>query len=216
VLTRAAAPSGSKLRLVNLSSFNDGLPNQPELAVNELVIFDRLAQTAGMSGTVTTEQTTNLPGSLPARASSGVGVFAFLRTWSAIGTTGTTFTCRVLGADDVEYTSPANEIPGSRGNAGPMIPIPWPAGVTGIKEVRGVALAGSTGTAGNLGIVYLKPLIRVILSNNYFVTNDFCWNALSPFPHIHDNACVGWGGFVRAANRPFLVNARLAFNYVSD
>lgn len=221
LLARGSSASGKKLRLLHLMQCSDGLLSETltenQAAASQImVVFDRLAQTAGLSGIVTGEQTTNLPGTLPARASNGVGVCAFLRYWTTIGASGTTFTCRVLGADNVEYTTPVQEIVANRNGAGILVPILWPAGVTGIKEVRGVNLVGSTGTAGNIGIVYAKPLIQFPLSRQADLTEDFCWTGMNPFPVIDDAACIGWAPFIRAANRPFLVNACLRFNYVSN
>jgi hypothetical protein len=217
LLVRSASPSGKKLKLIHVSHTTDtdtyAAVTTP--ASSCLLLFDRLAQTAGLSGTVTGEQTTNLPGTLPARASDGAGVCAFLRVWTSLGTTGTTFTCRVLGDDNVEYTTPVMEIQAGRVNANVLVPIPFPAGVSGIKEVRGVNLAGSTGTAGGFGVVYLRPIQVINLPLGPTVSDDFCWSG-SGFPEVHDSACVNWAPFIRAANRALHVSCALRFNWVPD
>jgi hypothetical protein len=218
LLFRPVSPSGKKLKLIHvlntidIDTFNVSVVTPTSSC---LLLFDRLAQTAGLSGTVTGEQTTNLPGSLPARASDGDGVCAFLRVWTSLGSTGTTFTCRVLGSDNVEYTTPVMEIQSGRVNATVLVPIPLPAGVSGIKEVRGVNLAGTTGTAGNFGVVYLRPIQVVTLPLGPTVFEDFGWSG-SGFPDVHDNACVNWAPFIRTANRQLYVNCALRFNWVPD
>jgi hypothetical protein len=217
LLVRPASPSGKKLRLIHLSQAYDpvGPDTTTSTASSGVFLFDRLAQTAGLSGTVTGEQTTNLPGTLPARASDGAGVCAFLRVWTALGATGTTFTCRVLGDDDVEYTTPVMEIQANRVAATVLVPIPFPAGVSGIKEVRGVNLAGTTGTAGNFGVVYLRPIQVLYVPVGPDTYEDFGWSG-SGFPAVHDNACVNWAPCIRSANRWYHMNCALRFNWVAD
>ena len=217
LLVRPASPAGKKLRLIHLSQAYDpgGLDVTTSTGSSCILLFDRLAQTAGLSGTVTGEQTTNLPGTLPARASDGAGVCAFLRVWTALGSTGTTFTCRVLGSDDVEYTSPVMEIQANRVAANVLVPIPFPDGVSGIKEVRGVNLSGSTGTAGNFGVVYLRPIQVLYVPAGPDTYEDFGWSG-SGFPYVHDNACVSWAPFVRIGSKAYHTNCALRFNWVAD
>jgi hypothetical protein len=217
LLVRSASPSGKKLRLIHLSQAYDpgGLDVTVSTATSCILLFDRLAHTSGLSGAVTGEQTTNLPGTLPARASDGAGVCAFLRVWTSLGSTGTTFTCRVLGDDNVEYTTPVMAIQAGRVNGTVLIPIPFPAGVSGIKEVRGVNLDGTTGAAGNFGVVYLRPIQVIYVPVGPDTYEDFSWSG-SGFPVVHDNACVNWAPFVRAANKQFHTNCALRFNWVAD
>lgn len=122
-----------------------------------LMLIDRLSHQGGLSGTVTTSQTTNLPTAALTRYTSGVGVYAALEVYTAIGATNATWT--------VVYTNQAGT--GSRSvtfildltpSLGSFIPIPLQGTDTGVKSVESLTLTPSTGTAGNFGITLYKPL----------------------------------------------------------
>lgn len=130
-------------------------------------LWDRLAAQGGLSATVTTAQTTNLPLTLPAREAARavpyVGVHIGLVIYSAIGSTATTVTVSYTNQDGVSgRTSVATLFGGSSGNersvAGLMIPVPLQAGDTGVQSVQSVTVLASTGTAGNFGVVLLRPI----------------------------------------------------------
>lgn len=126
-------------------------------------VIDLLNHHAGMSGIVTTEQTTNLPsGSTAAltRYTSGEGVMIGLVVYTIIGTTATTVTVRYTNSSGVaNRTSTATTFGGTLfREGGSLIPIPLQAGDTGVRSVEGVTLAATTGTAGNFGVSLFKPL----------------------------------------------------------
>lgn len=120
-------------------------------------LIDRLVHSGGMSGTVTTEQAVTAA-SLP-RYTDGVGVVAALAVYSALGTTSVTAS--------INYTNQA----GTSGMASKAVLIPANApargiypfcledGDTGVQSVQGLTLSGTTGTAGNFGILLFKPLV---------------------------------------------------------
>jgi len=126
-------------------------------------VIDLLNHHAGMSGVVTTEQTTNLPsGSTAAltRYTSGEGVMIGLVVYTNIGTTATTVTVRYTNSSGVgNRTSTATTFGGTFFREGAtLIPIPLQAGDTGVRSVEGVTLAATTGTTGNFGVSLFKPL----------------------------------------------------------
>ena len=126
-------------------------------------VIDLLNHHSGMSGIVTTEQTTNLPsGSTAAltRYTSGEGVMIGLVVYTIIGTTATTVTVRYTNSSGVaNRTSTATTFGGINFREGSiLIPIPLQAGDTGVRSVEGVTLAATTGTAGNFGVSLFKPL----------------------------------------------------------
>jgi hypothetical protein len=125
-----------------------------------LIVVDRLVHQDGLSGTVATAQTTNLPTAALTRYTSGVGVLAALEIYTAIGATGTTFTCSYTNsAGTAGRTSPAYSIgTGTFNTAGRFMIMPLQAGDVGVKSVESVTLALSTGTAGNFGVTLFKPL----------------------------------------------------------
>ena len=135
-----------------------------------ITVVDVLNHHGGMSGTVTTEQTTNLPGGSTAaltRYTSGAGVMIGLLIYSAIGTTGTTVTVRYTNqAGTANRVSTATTIGGAGfREANRIIMIPLQAGDTGARSVEGVTLAGTTGTVGNFGVVLFRPLAMFALDN---------------------------------------------------
>lgn len=122
------------------------------------VLIDRLSHQGGLSGTVTTAQTTNLPTAALTRYTSGVGVYAALEVYTAVGATDALWT--------VSYTNQAGtagrtaswlmaDTPG--GNS--FHPIPLVGSDTGVRSVESVTLTPSTGTAGNFGVTLFKPLV---------------------------------------------------------
>lgn len=132
-----------------------------------IMIIDRLSHQGGLSGTVATAQTTNLPTAALTRYTSGVGVHMGLQIYSAIGTTATTVT--------VSYTNSAGasgqtSIPTAIGSAAYnaasiIIPLPLQEGDVGVQSVESVTLAASTvSAAGNFGVVLYKPLVMMPVS----------------------------------------------------
>ena len=122
------------------------------------MITDRLVHSGGLSGTVTTEQTTNLPTAALPRYTDGVGVMIALDVYTATGGTATTVTARYTNQDGVAgrvtqvVVWPASPVAGRR------FILPLQDGDTGVRSVEGVTFAGSTATAGNVGVTLFKPL----------------------------------------------------------
>jgi hypothetical protein len=124
------------------------------------LLLDRLCHQGGLSGTVTTAQTTNLPTAALPRYTSGDGVQAAVEIYSQIGSTSTTLTISYTNQAGVSgQVSQPIVIGGSSNNSvGVMLPIPLADGDTGVQSVQSVTLAGSTLTAGNFGITLFKRL----------------------------------------------------------
>jgi hypothetical protein len=151
-----------------------------------VILVDMLNISGGLSGTVTTPQTTNLPTAPLTRFTSGEGVMAGLCIFNNVGGTATTVT--------VSYTNQAGTpgrisaatvigVNAASNAAGRMIPIPLEAGDTGVRSVESVTLAGATGTAGNFGVCLFKPLAML---------------AMNDFQGAHVIDAVSTGGFVGA------------------
>ncbi len=150
-----------------------------------LILADILNQSGGLNGTLTTEQTTNLPTAALTRCTSGEGVMAGLLITTTLGSTGTTFTVRYTNqAGTSGQISTATAIGGSGfREAGAILPVPLAAGDTGVRSVEGVTLAASTTTAGAFGVVLFKPLAMIALNN---------------FEGAHVVDAVSSGGFIGA------------------
>lgn len=125
-----------------------------------VIVVDRLSHQGGLSGTTTTAQTTNLPTAALTRYTDGVGVFAALEIYSAVGSTGTTvtasYTDATLGAGQ---TTLATVFGGTGFNtANRCIVLPLADGGTGVQAVASVTVLASTATAGNFGVTLFRPL----------------------------------------------------------
>lgn len=151
-----------------------------------VILVDMLNVSGGLSGIVTTAQTTNLPTAALTRFTSGEGVMAGLCIWANIGATGTTATISYTNqAGTPGQISTATQIGGTSvaNTAGRIIPIPLAAGDTGVRSVESVTLAATTGTAGNFGVCLFKPLAIM---------------AMNDWQGAHAIDAVSSGGFVGA------------------
>lgn len=172
--------------------------NTSGLSGVSLTAVDLLNQSGGLSGIVTTEQTTNLPTAVLTRHTSGEGVMVGLIIYSSVGTTATTVTIRYTNqAGTPNQISTATAFGGTGFRESPrLILIPLAAGDTGVRSVEGVTIAATTGTAGNFGVVMFKPLTVFSLENTSgampldAVTGGMV-SALQPFD---DDACLSMIG----------------------
>lgn len=161
-----------------------------------LLLVDLLNLSGGLSGTVTTAQTTNLPTAALTRYTSGVGVMIGLAIHTAIGTTATTVTCSYTNQSGTPgKTSTATLIGGTNYNAvRSIIPIPLAAGDTGVQSVESVTLAGSTvSAAGNFGVCLFKPLCMMPLNDvmGAMPVDGVSFGGMMPFiPEVNPDACL--------------------------
>lgn len=164
-----------------------------------VMLIDRLSHQGGLSGTVTTPQTTNLPTAALTRYTSGVGVFAALEIYGAIGATPATAT---ISYTNQAGTSGRTSKPVLFGGSGPnaikaMATIPLQDGDTGVRSVESVTLSGSTGTAGNFGITLYKPLLMIPVLGNFTerqTIHDAVLGGAMVMPLIEDNCCLNFIG----------------------
>lgn len=128
-------------------------------AVRSIIwLADFLVQSGGMSGTVTTEQTTGLPTVALSRYTNGDGVMAALIVYASLGSTATTATLNYTNQSGTAgRTSQPVVVPASAAARGISV-FCLQDGDTGVRSVEGLTLAGSTGTAGNFGVLLFKPI----------------------------------------------------------
>lgn len=133
-----------------------------------LIVVDLLNISGGLSGIVTTEQTTNLPTAPLTRYTNGEGVFAGLIIWAGIGGTVATASINYTNQNGIsERISPLASFSSSNGSdrsVGRIFLMPLAFGDTGVQSVKSVTLSGSTGTAGNFGLILFKPLSMIALN----------------------------------------------------
>lgn len=168
-----------------------------------LMLIDRLGHQAGLSGTVATAQTTNLPTAALTRYTSGVDVRIAIQIWTAVGTTATTLSCSYTNQAGVSgRTSESVLFGGNLQNTfvRNFITVPLQVGDTGVRSVESVTLAASTvSAAGNFGVVLYKPLLCMRASRDYWSDaiaggNNWSWEALfngcGYMPQIQQDACL--------------------------
>lgn len=159
------------------------------------MIIDRLSHQGGLSGTVTTEQTTNLPTAALTRYTSGVGVMIGIHTHTAIGATIQTVTANYTNqAGTSGRTTIAVDYGGGAGEyarAGTFRILPLQDGDTGARSVEGVTLSGSTGTAGAFGVCLFKPILCFTFGaiESYHFNQSPALRGFA-FPEVDDDACL--------------------------
>lgn len=132
-----------------------------------LIVVDLLNISGGLSGIVTAEQTTGLPTAPLTRYPSGEGVFAGLIIWASGGTVVTASINYTNQNGISERISPLAFFSSSNGadrGVGRIFLMPLAFGDTGVQSVKSVTLSGSTGTAGNFGVILFKPLSMIALN----------------------------------------------------
>lgn len=129
------------------------------------LVVDRLSHQGGLSGTVTTAQTTNLPTSALTRYTSGDGVMLGLSIYTAVGTTGTTVSASYTNQSGTAGRTTPLVVFGGTGfrEAGRCVLLPLASGDTGVQSVQSVTVTASTVTAGAFGVTLFKPLYAVFV-----------------------------------------------------
>lgn len=126
------------------------------------LVYDVVYAVSGFSGTVTTAQTiTSMP--TLTRPTNGEGLRLFAAIWGQIGTTGTTVTASYTNQAG---TASRTTIAASIGATGlrevyRLIPMPLQVGDSGVQAIASATLAGTTGTAGDWGLVLARPITQV-------------------------------------------------------
>lgn len=200
---QATSASGAKKRLLSICACG--------VAAGSVLLYDRLVQHGGMSGTVTSAQTTNLTSSTtPAltRHTSGVGVEAWLEVYTQIGVTGTTVTTSYTNSTP---TSGKASVAAAFGNTAfreqdRIIPLPLASGDKGVTSVQSVTVLATTGTAGNFGITIAFPLVILPMA---IAGVGYAWSGIMMAGGPLDlgatsDACLALGWFPVATTAPEL------------
>ena len=154
--------------------------------IGTLILYDRIAHSSGLNGTLTTAQAVN--GAALTRHTTGEDVELFLEVYTATGATASNVTISYTNSAGVAgRTTPAIAMQVTP-VAGQMLPIPLQAGDTGIRSVQSVTLSASTATAGNFGITLVKRIaeIPITVAGTGVVLDPFALG----FPQIENNACL--------------------------
>jgi hypothetical protein len=164
-------------------------------SATDIQVHDRLAQMAGLSGTVTTAQTVSL--ALPSNVSAdriGRADYSEVQWWveiyTDIGTSAQTLTVTYTDVDDNSgqtTTVTIGATTNSQNRRCRLVPIIG-AGSEAIKSIQSVQLGATTGTAGNFGITATRAITGMSLGlGNSSETYD--WAELL-LPIVPENACL--------------------------
>lgn len=190
-------PSSGQLSIIaaRFSALNPG----------NYLLIDRLSHQGGLSGIVTTAQTTNLPTAALTRYTDGEGVMVGLSIYTTVGTTASTITMSYTNqAGTSGRTSPAVVFGGTAfREASRMIMVPLQSGDSGVRSVQSVTVLATTGTAGNFGVTLFRPLYAIcvpdasgVLAAGGFITGSTCGGIAK----IEDNACISVVGMAMGTN----------------
>jgi hypothetical protein len=151
------APTGGKQRwLLSLSATG--------LTSGTVLLYDRLMQQGGLSGTVTGAQAVSGILTRYNNNSTCLGNQIWAEIYTAVGATGTTITATYKNQANVLSTTQPVTFGGTGFNEqGRMIQLPLAAGDSGVQQVVSCTIAASTLTAGSYGITVGHPLTYVYL-----------------------------------------------------
>lgn len=157
------------------------------------LLYDRLFQIGGLSGTSTADQTVQGSPASPAltRNTGGEGNIAWYEIYTVIGMTSTTLTMTYTNQDGTGSRTSTINI-GTTGfrEVTRAQRIPLAAGDTGIREIEKVKLTGTTGTLGNFGITIAQPLAWIPVG----AAGSAGWRdyttGLPGIPTINPDACL--------------------------
>jgi len=168
-------------------------------------LYDRLFHIGGLSGTVTTAQTVQGSTPTPAitRNTGGVGNVVFVEIYTLIGTSSQTITMNYTNqAGTTGRISTAVAIGGTNNReATRVIMLPLQGADTGVRAVESVTLSGSTGTAGEFGVVIARPFPQLAVPTpGMAVIRD--WTTGLPMPPDVNNMCLSLLFFPASAAAP--------------
>jgi hypothetical protein len=167
------------------------------------IVCDRLSHQGGLSGIVTTAQTTNLPTAALTRYTSGNGVMLGITIYTQIGTTATTITATYTNQSGVGSRVTPTVVFGGTGfrEASRLLLLPLQSGDSGVQSVQSVTVAGTTGTAGSFGVTLFKPLYvlcndqaNYVLSSAGFISGQSAGGVAK----IEDDACLFFANISQA------------------
>jgi hypothetical protein len=155
--------------------------------IGALHVYDLLWAASGFSGAVITAQAVTEFTGLPAR-SDGAGVQIWVGCSTAIGATAHNVTARYTNSNGVAgrstvATAGIVSMPANR-----MYRLPLQSGDVGVDSVESLTLSASSGVAGNLWVLLLRPVVSisvpVVSVSNVLDAFDL------GFPTVSDESCL--------------------------
>jgi hypothetical protein len=157
------------------------------------LLYDRLFQEGGFSGTLTTDQTVqgNPPSPALTRYTGGTGNIAFYEIYTQIGATSRTLTITYTNELGVSGRTGTATIGGTGfQDVTRMGRIQLAAGDNGVRAIEKISLNASTGTAGNFGITIGQPLAWLPVGSAGVMGWRDWTTGLPGTPILDPNACL--------------------------
>lgn len=155
----------------------------------KLILYDRLWHNSEMSGAQTVSETTlGATPDLTRPDVTGIGAELWGEVYTALGANSVTLNVKYKDQDGNDssyatYLQPANAL-----SAGQMFPLQLLAGDTGIRKATAYHWSGTTGTAGNFGLVIMRRIVEIPIS---LVNTGMLLDAIAcGIPRIYDDACL--------------------------
>lgn len=154
-------------------------------------LYDRLADTSGLSAASAALQTLNLS-TTRYTGTDAAGNVMFVEIFSTIGTTPQTLTVTYVDETGTTQTSSvsigiAASWPRSQGT---IVPIPLVAGSRGVQSITSVQLSGSTGSAGDYGVVIARQIAKFGGQAGFGCAEDVLSGPIAGPVEIKDDACL--------------------------
>lgn len=193
---RQTAPGGGRQRW--LTGLDGG-----GLNTGTLMLYDRLLHVSGKSGTSAAAQTV---GGALTRRTGGFGNQIWVEIYTLIGTTVTHITANYTNELGQSGRVSASAPMGGTNlrEAQRMIPIPLANGDLGVQAVASVTLAGTTGTAGDFGVVVAHPLVLLPIG---VVGQGGLRDLIAGLPQLRelDDGCLAWAWLPTTTTAPELL-----------
>jgi hypothetical protein len=173
------------------------------LNAGTLYIYDRLGHRGGLSGTSTSAQTVNLSAARYTDTASAGNIIA-VEIFTQIGGTSTTITASYTNQDGTDGRTTAATLFGATGfrEAQRLIFLPLASGDTGVQSVQSITLAATTGTAGDFGVVLMRPILSVPLSTAGVGTARDLISGIPSVTEIKSGACLAFAWLASTSTLP--------------
>lgn len=168
--------------------------------IGNLILYDRLWHTSGLSGIVTAADTAVANSALTRPSANALGVELWAEVYTALGSNAVTLNCRYTNQDGVDNKVGTFVYPSGWSGAcvaGQMWPMMLAAGDTSVRKVTAYHWSGTTGTAGNFGFTLLRRVAEIPLEiANVSKTMDAIATGLAK---LDNDACLAMMVFCSAA-----------------
>ena len=183
-----SAAGGNKFYLAGISIVSG--------SVGGFLIYDRLVDVSGLSGTQTTTDTAINSTAITRPDANGAGVELWQEVYTAYGSTGATLNIKYTDQDGNTGVSTTYTHPSDAPTATQVIPTDLAAGDTGVRAVTAYHWSGTTGTAGDFGFTLRRRIGGVFPASPANVATTF--NAIDiGLVEVPNDACIE---FVWTAN----------------